>query len=483
MSQEQLDIAFHPHSIAVLGTSGNPLSLGYNFLAHLVNYGYQGRIYPVTPKWEEILGCPVYPSLTDIPDSVDYVICCLPAARIPDFLRECPGKGVRVVHLFTGRFSETGQAEAAEQEQALLRLARELGIRLIGPNCMGIYHPAERIAFGYDFPTEPGRLGMFFQSGATCTEFIYYTSIRGIRFSKVVSYGNALDIDESDLMAYLCQDKDTDVITSYIEGIKDGRKFFETLGQTARKKPVILLKAGRGKVGAEAAASHTAAMAGSLKIWEAAIKQSGAIHAGSLSDMIELAVSFYCLPPIHSTRVGVVGGGGGQSVLSADEWEEAGFDVAPLTQDMEEMIRQTMPELWWGWIKNPVDVSLLPVDAVSAGLNSRIMKMMCQSDHFDLVVVNIGVGGPFDKAIFTEYLRNNVEEIIQVAKMNTKPLVVVLDTGAMGPKEFDNERWKSIAEASSKLIDAGIPVYPSSGQAAASIIRLIRYYQWRETVG
>ena len=480
MVAESLELAFHPRSIAVVGASGEPLSFGHFFLQHLVNYGYRGQIYPVTPKWPDILGHKAYPALKDIPGTVDYVICCLPAAKVAPLLRECPEKGVRVVHLFTGRFSETGREEAADLEEGILRLATELGVRLLGPNCMGIYNPAEGIAFGHDFPTEPGRLGMFFQSGGSASEFIYYASLRGIRFSKVTSYGNALDIDEADILEYLAEDDETDAIAGYVEGIRDGRKFLHALRRTTPKKPVILLKVGRGSAGAESAASHTASMAGSFPIWESAVRQAGAVQAQTLADMADLAVAFYCLPPIRSTRVGILGGGGGQSVLSADEWEVAGFDVVPLPDDVEEVIRETLPELWWGWIRNPVDQSLLPMEVLGADLSPEILRRMARSESLDLVVANTAVGGPFSKAHLAAYVQQYAEVIIEAGRTGTNPVVAVLDTGALGPNEFDDERWGSLSEARTRLIAAGIPVYASARRAAGSIHRLVKYHRWRD---
>jgi acetyltransferase len=480
MAAEPLELAFHPRSIAVVGASAEPLSFGNFFLQHLVNYGFRGRIYPVTPKWPEILGHKAYPALKDVPGTVDYVICCLPAAKVADLLKECPGKGVRVVHLFTGRFGETGKDEAAAQEKAILRLATELGVRLVGPNCMGIYNPEAGISFGHDFPTEPGRLGMFFQSGGSASEFIYYASLRGIRFSKVASYGNALDIDEAEILAYLAEDDATDVIAGYVEGIRDGRKFLDALRRTTPKKPVILLKVGRGSAGAESAASHTASLAGSFPIWESAVRQAGAVQAETLADMADLAVTFYCLPPIRSTRVGILGGGGGQSVLSADEWDVGGFDVVPLPDDIEEVIRERLPELWWGWIRNPVDQSLLPMEVLGTDLSPEILMRMARSDSLDLVVANTAVGGPFSKSHLAAYVELYAQVIIEAGKTGKNPVVAVLDTGASSPREFDDERWRGLYEARTKLVAAGIPVYASARRAARSIHRLVKYHQWRD---
>lgn len=479
MVLEKLDIAFHPESIAVVGTSGNPQSLGHSFLEHLVNYGYMGTVYPVTRNWPEILGLKTYPALKDVPGPVDYVICCLPAAHVPQMLKECPDKGVKVVHMFTGRFSETGREDAANLEKEILALAQELDVRLIGPNCMGVYNPRVRVASGYDFPMEAGNVGLFLQSGSASSEVVYYGSRRGLRFSKVISYGNALDINESDILEYLAQDDETDIIASYIEGMEDGRRFLQVLRQAARSKPVITLKAGRGKAGTEMAASHTAAMAGSLKIWEAAMKQAGAVQAQSLEDMVDLIVSFDFLPPILGNRVGIVSGGGGNSVLSADEWEEAGFEVAPLPREIEEMIREEMPKLWWGWVKNPLDVSLLPQEALFGNFSGNMLKMMSQSEGYDLVAANLPIGGPFSKGAFAEYVRKQVENIIQAKKGAANPIVAVFSTGSLRAVDLDDERWRVLTEAMPQLTDAGVPVYSNALQAAGAIMRLIKYYQRR----
>ena len=478
---KQLDAAFHPRSIAVVGASGNPSSMGHRYVRHLLHYGFRGRIYPVTHHWSEVLGVNAYPALKDIPGPVDYVICCLPASQVPDLLTECPQKGVNVVHLFTGRFSETGREDAANLEMEVLRRAREADVRLIGPNCMGIYYPKEGIAFAYDFPTEPGRVGMFLQSGGAATEFIHYASLRGIRFSKVISYGNALDLDEADFLEYLCQDCETEIIASYIEGLKEGRRFIKALSRAALLKPVIILKAGRGSSGARAAASHTAALAGSLRTWETAIRQAGAVQARTLEEMIDLVVSFYFLPPIPGTRVGIVGGGGGRSVLSADDWEEAGFSVVPLPTEIEEEIKKALPELWWGWIRNPVDVSILPEEA-RFNLGGSVLRMMAQSSHFDLLIANITVGGPFSAAELAANVRREIQDIIAVKRKGTKPVAVVLSGGTLDIKDFDDLRWRSLAKQKANLIAAKIPVYSTADQAANALIRLVKYYQRKEGI-
>jgi acetyltransferase len=477
MSLHQLETAFNPRSIAVVGASANPMAASYSFVHHLLTYGYKGEIYPINKNRPELLGLKTYPTLSDIPGAVDYAICCIPAQGVPDLLQECHRKGVEIIHLFTGRLTETGLAEAAELEKEILAQARKFGIRLIGPNCMGIYSPGAGISFGYDFPSEPGSLGMFFQSGGASTEFIHYASLRAIRFSKVVSYGNALDLDETDFLQYLSRDPETKVIASYMEGIKDGRKFLCALREAAATKPVIILKAGRGVAGARAVASHTASLAGSFRVWEAAIRQAGAILVHTLEEMIDLAVSFCRLLPVQGRRVGVVGGGGGKSVRSADEWEDAGFNVVPLPPEIRQEIRKKVPPMWWDWIENPVDASIMPESAWVSGLNGEILRMMSESPHFDLVIANITVDGPFGKNEMIAFIDREIKDILEINSRRTKPLAVVLNTGVLGSEDLDHWRWRYLAEKKTILTAAKVPVYPTIAQAANAFHHVETYHR------
>lgn len=442
-----------------------------------MDYGYRGKIYPINPNQKEVLGRKTYPGLKDVPGPVDYVICCLPASKVLDLLAQCPQKEVKAIHFFTGRLSETGFGDAVKLEKEILREARKNGIRLIGPNCMGIYNPKEGLSFGYEFPTEPGSAGAFFQSGGAATEFVRYASLRGIRFSKVVSYGNALDLDETDFLQYLFKDPETEVIASYIEGVRDGRRFLSALREAASSKPVIVLKAGRGSAGGRSAASHTASLAGSLRVWEGVMRQAGAIQSRTLEELVDLLASFCFLPPVRGIRVGIVGGGGGKSVLSADEWEEAGFEVAPLSPEIREEIKKRVPEIWWEWIRNPVDVSIMPDEAWVTGLTGDIMRMMAAGSYFDLIVANLTVDAPFGQDVLSVLVSKEVEDIIGLKKVGAKPLAVVLNTGSLGIKDFEDWRWRLLAELNSLLVSARIPVYPTIRQAARSIYRLVEYYR------
>lgn len=480
---DELEEIFHPRSIAVVGASESPFSAGNPFTKHLITYGYRGEIYPINPKQTEIFGLKSYPTIKEVPGTIDYIICCVSASNVLELLEECSNKGVKAVHLYTGRFSETGISEAASLEHEVLRRARELGIRIIGPNCMGLYYPREGISFLYDLPTDAGAVGIFSQSGGLAGDFARFASLRQIRFSKVVSYGNALDINETDLLQYFVQDNETDLIAGYIEGVRDGASFFTALRDATRVKPVVILKAGRCAAGIKSASSHTGALAGSMEAWSFAIKQAGAIQVESFEEMINMLTGLYFLPPVLGKRIGVVGGGGGVSVLSADGWGVAGFDLVPLSSEIQAMIRERVPDMWWNWIGNPVDVSMMPESAWVTGLTSDISRMMAESPDYDIVICNVSTGGPFGKDQLPGFIGGQVNDIIQVTKKVTKPIVVILDNAALCIEDLDGWRWRLLAEQRSRLFEAHIPVFSSIGEAACTLSKIVDYYQRRELVG
>ncbi len=468
-----LEEILHPQSIAVVGASTNPATQGYGYIRHLLDYGYRGKIYPVNPKHSEVLGLKAYPSLKEIPDSVDYVISCVPAAEVLDMLEDCPQKGVKAVQLFTARFSETGRPEAIELEQKILNQARKRGIRLIGPNCVGLYYPREGISCTYDLPREPGTVGLASQSGGGAISLINSASLRGIRFSKVISYGNALDYNECDFLDYFSQDAETKIILMYIEGFKDGKGFFKTMRRAAATKPVIIIKGGRGKSGAQAVASHTASLAGSRQIWESAITQAGAISARNFDEMADLAVSFHFLPPIRGARIGIGGEGGGASVLAADQCEEAGLDVIPIPAEIREELKSKGVPIW-DWISNPIDISIL---GGSGFTGTDMLRMMARNQNFDLLIAIIGA--PFGRNQQNTMAEAHLEQY-KLAENNQKPLLAVVADRSLGTNDYDDKSWKLTCEVRKQLIAANIPFYPTIGRAARAARKVIDYYRRRE---
>jgi acyl-CoA synthetase (NDP forming) len=475
----EIEAIFHPQSIAVVGASANPDTPGYDYVRSLQEFGYRGRIYPVNPKGGEILGLPVFASLRDIPSGVDYVISCIPNAHILGLVEDAAAAGVKALQLFTGRFSETGRAQDAALEDELREAAQASGVRLIGPNCMGLLYPEFGISFRTDMSREAGSIGFLSQSGNLLFELTHFGESRGLRFSKAISYGNALDLNESDFVDYLGSDTATSVIGAYIEGVKDGRRFLAALKRASEHKPVVVLKGGRTRAGGRTAASHTAALAGSGEVWEAAVRQAGALPVGTVEELIDMLIAFAYMrqgwtkeqgtmnkdgPP----RIGMVGAGGGRSVLTADLCEEIGLSVPPLPEDVERKVAEKAPDLA-GWVTNPVDQSIL----AGSGLGgAQVLEWFDESPGIDMLVGNVGEPWAFGRPNCEAIVRRVTERFIEVAARTSKPFAVVI-----GPSDYSDEsRWRVVSEARQKLVEAGLAVFPSVERAVRTLATFAGYW-------
>lgn len=468
----EIEAIFHPRSIAVVGASSNIDTPGYDYVSSLLRFGYRGAIYPVNPRAQEILGLAVYPRLRDIPEPVDYVISCIPAAAVLELVEECAAKGARALQLFTARFSETGRPEGVELERRLLERARSLGVRIIGPNCMGLLYPRLGISFRRDMPREPGRVGLLSQSGNLIFELTYQGGPRGLRFSKAISYGNGLDLNEADFLDYFAQDGETEVIGAYIEGVRDGRRFLEALRQAAASKPVVVLKGGRTEAGGRAASSHTAALAGARPVWQAAVAQAGALSVDTVEEFIDMLLAFSFMRPGRGRRLAMVGGGGGRSVLTADLCQELGLSVPPLPAEVEQRIAQRAPDLA-GWVTNPVDQSIL----AGSGLGgAQILEWLDESPEIDLLLAYVGESWALGRPNAANIVPRVSERFIQVGSRTGKPFAAVL-----GPSDYSEEWvWRLISEARERLVGAGLAVFPSAERAVRALARFVAYWEGRQ---
>jgi acyl-CoA synthetase (NDP forming) len=475
--RSSLGALFSPSSIAIVGASSNPFSAGHQFTRFIADYGFRGRLYLVNPTTSDILGRKVYPRLTEIRDSsIDYVISCIPADGVLSLLDDCSKKNVKLVHLFTARLKETGRDKETRLQDEILTKARRSGIRILGPNCMGIYYPRVGLSFNYELPTESGPVGGFFQSGGGAAELVRYAALRGVRFSKIINYGNASDIDEIELLDYFASDDETKVIASYIEGVKDGRKFVESLALAARKKPVIVLKGGRGKAGAQLALSHTASLAGPISVWRAALKQNGATEVSDFQELVDQVVAFALLLPVTGRRVIVAGGGGGKSSVSADIWEEEGFELPELTAEFRGELKGELPQLW-DWVRNPIDASLFQGTPM---VDVNVLERLSSEDGFDVWVANLTQDDPLPNDIWENALAPNFLNSVVAIKQKGKPVVCVIETGEIGPADMKSWKWRAIAELRKQIVDQGLAVFSSPQRAAKAIRKLVDYWAWRE---
>jgi acyl-CoA synthetase (NDP forming) len=476
MLSKSLEFLFNPESIAIVGASENTTTYGYSFMQHLLNYGFKGKLYPINPRLPEIAGVRAYPSLEAVPGNIDYVIHLIGVNNAPDILTQSASKGVKAVHILAGRAGETGRPEGKKLEAEILKRAREYNIRVLGPNCLGVFCPKTGLSFGYEFPKEPGKIGALIQSGGNSTDLIHIASLRGIRFSKIVSYGNALDINEIDLFRYFIDDPETEIILSYIEGMRgSSREYLELVSRAAAKKPVIILKGGRTAVGSRLALSHTGSLAGSVNLWETAIRQCGAVPAKSLDQMVNIAVAFSFLPVIKGKNVGIVGAGGGRSVLSADEWEENGFTVPPLPQDIRDNLKRQGSQLW-DWLDNPADISIMPGDPLTM---TDVLSEIVKHPVFDFIAADAEEDPPFNKDAFIQHLTEDLSGYIKIRKQSTKPFLIIFDERSPGIKDMDSYIHRTRAELRSLLVREGLPFFPSVAEAALAISELITYYHRR----
>ncbi|MBN2238435.1 MAG: CoA-binding protein [Dehalococcoidales bacterium] len=474
MSENPVHEVLNAKSVAIVGATPTGNWGGGGFLSGLVNYDFPGKIYPVNPKYDEAMGVKCYPTLLDIPEDVDYMISCVPARLVLDILEQAVQKNVKTAHLFTARLAETGRAEGIETEKKILELAKKAGMRLMGPNCMGIYSPAHGIAFHGDFPHECGPVGLVSQSGMLGREIVKNAPLRGIYFSKVFSYGNAIDLNESDFLGYLADDPETSVILCYIEGAKDGPRLLKTLKYAASKKPVVLLKGGRGESGARATASHTASLSGSFRTWEALVAQTGVVLVDNVEELIDMAASFRFLPPLKGNHVGVAGGAGGSSVLGADACERAGLEVVPLSDAFRQALKDRGVSVW-DWIGNPADLSIREDDTLSVGI---MLEMMAKDPDFDCLIAIMGMpGGPPIPGKTPEEMMIH-QYSLDVCR--TKPFMAIVADKSIGIDDDKDFEWKGLCMSRTTLIKLGVPFYPTIDRAATSARKMYEYWKKQE---
>jgi acyl-CoA synthetase (NDP forming) len=463
-ARPQLDALFTPSSVAVVGASTNVDSAGHDYVRSLREFGFKGAVYPINPKADEIAGYRAYPSLADVPGRVDLVISCIPASGVLAMLDQAANGKACFVHLFTGRFSETGDEEAAALERQVEERARAAGVRILGPNGMGVYHPAAGVAFRPDLPREAGGVAFLSQSGNNAVEVVIRGVARGLAFGKVANYGNGMDLTPGVLLRYLAEDQETAVIGAYVEGVPDGRDFFEGLRAAAARKPVIIHKAGRTSAGARSAVSHTAALAGSAQLWSAAIRQAGAIEARDQVQLLDLMVGASLLKGAFGPKVAVVGGGGGRSVQSADACEEHGLRVVTLPAPVRDRVRERSSQLA-DWIGNPVDQSIL----AGSGLSSNgLLELMLASDAYDVAIANVGEDWFFGRPDAPERLQHACKRLTEIVTGSNKPVAVVLGATET-PTAWQRELVDSVRD---QFTRAGVAVFPTVERAAFTLARL-----------
>lgn len=434
------------------------------FLADFRNKGFQGGVYSVNPNKKELVGLTCYPTLTDIPDSVDYVIVAISAHLIPPLLMECVSKKVRACTIFSAGFSELGTEEGRRLEKEIVEISGKNGLRILGPNCLGIYCPSTGLHFSTDLQEKSGSLGLISQSGTVATYLSRTAPLRGAYINKAVSYGNACDINESDLLEHYTQDRDIKVIGAYIEGVKDGKRFVEALKKAAQTKPTILLKGGKTKAGIATAASHTGALSSSIQVWDAIMRQSGAIPVDHMDQLIDLSLLFLYSPPFVGRRIGMVGLGGGVSVLASDGFETYDFSFPDLSEQIKGELMK-LSSAPGSIFQNPVDT---PIIFRNPDAFEEVLQMLNDWNEVDLLLIHHGYdipGGPRTP------LSAAIGRMIDAARVISKPAALILYCAA------DPESYKASVQDQQKGWEAGIPSFHSMESAAAALHKFVCYHE------
>jgi acyl-CoA synthetase (NDP forming) len=469
-----LDEIFSPRGVAVVGVSPKGGGFATGVLVSLKSAGFPS-IYPINPHYDDVFGLKCYHSLQEVPGPVDHVIVSIPAEATLSLLDDCAAKGVRSVHFFTAGFSESGLAERVELEHTMLEKARAGGFRIVGPNCIGLFVPKSKLVNTASVPIEPGPIAFISQSGGHAQNMPEYGSPRGLRFSKVVSYGNGLDIDESELIEYFAKDPETEIIAAYIEGVKDGRRFFNALKTAASIKPVVIYKGGTTEAGKRAAHGHTASLTTSVTAFEALCRQMNVIRVDDIDEMVDVLVALRFAQPIPTgTGIVVAGAGGGPSVLASDELEKAGLQMPPLSNDTKSELLKFLP-MAGSILINPLDASNLAMpEAIGATLRvvSQLPDVQMMLYHLGFHPISSWGGGRFAQPTFLE---PTIASIQTVKKTSGKPVLLVLRQ----PMNLNN--MKDFLTAQEAFVKAGLPVLYSLHQAGQAMSRVTNWKK-RQTI-
>ncbi|GAB4341930.1 MAG: acetate--CoA ligase family protein [Candidatus Abyssubacteria bacterium] len=469
--KNDLDRFFNPRHIAIVGVPRTDDRFGGgSFLRKFLECGYQGKLYPINPNAEELQGLKAYPNLAALPEVPDKAIVSVPAKRVPDVLHECARIGLRRIHILSSGFKETATEEGRRLEEHITAIAREKGLLVIGPNCMGAYCPASRLTAWGAIPGMSGPLGIISQSGGITQRLTEYTYSLGVGVEKAVSFGNAAALDSTDFLEFMARDEKIELIAMYLESVKDGRKFLNLAKQVSRQKPIIVWKGGLTPVGASTAASHTGTLAGTRETWEAFFRQTGVIQVGSMDEWADAIITMCFLPPPGGTAAFLIGGGGGNSVGNGDICVMEGLEVPRLSEATLRTLRETVP-LAGSIAGNPLDMWRTFEDP---DYLLEVLEVAYNEPNVDILIVDRMIPR---KAFHMPDRENLTPRIIDFVQNNRhrKPTVFTADS-----EGGDADLAAKGAALRAQFCRAGIPAYPTTRRAARALARYYRYHAWKK---
>lgn len=453
-----IEYFFNPRSIAIIGASRDFTKPSGRTLAILLKRGYQGRLFPINPRYREIGGLDCYPTILDVPEEIDLVVIGIPASQVIDILRQCAEKKVRAAIIFSSGFSEVGE-EGKELQQKITELARAHHIRILGPNCFGLIHTRASVVASFATivdlePVYPSTLGYVSQSGAYGASSYSQAIEQGVGFSAFVSVGNEADTEFSDYVDYLLDDPETKVIGGYLEGARNGRKFRQVAEKALRLgKPLLIVKAGRSRAGSRAASSHTGSLAGSDEIYDAIFRQMGVIRYESLSELIAFVVAHGAGRMPAGGNIAILSGSGGSGVMMTDKCEGLGLTVPELGAGTRKELAKYLPSFGSG--RNPVDLTA-QINTDSA-LLGNCLRVLLNDDGIDMMIARVPISRITGPAI--------AKDIIELFHATTKPLLLVI------PASYQRQAPDVVAQIKRE----GVPVLSDSLLASQAMARLWWY--------
>ena len=448
-----LDRLFSPRSIAVIGASKTVGKVGYLTLSNLVQSGFQGPIVPVNSAGGELLGLPVYKHLADYPDAIDLVVIAVPAEMVPAAASEAVAKKAGAVVVVASGFKEAGP-EGRALEDELIAICRRGGVRLLGPNCLGVINTAIRMnaSFSRRIP-QAGSMAIFSQSGALCTAMMDIADERELGVSKAISIGNKADITEVDVLEALAEDEDTKVIVGYLEDISDGDRFVKAAEAASNRKPVVILKAGTTTAGSRAAANHTGVLVGKDTAYGAAFKRAGICRADTFDALFDSATALALQPTPKGDRVLIITNSGGSGTISADAVEKAGLSVATLGEELALQLRRALPSA--AFIDNPIDISA----AAEPRHYAAALDIVAAEGSFDAVLIVLAPQYMTEPAATVRAIVAHLDE-------NMPVLAAFLGGGDIMPSRQE-------------LAAAGLPFYDSPERAVTALKAMYEYGVWQ----
>ena len=452
-----LEYLFNPTSITVIGASQNPNKLGSIVLKNIIKGGYKGHIYPIHPKAEKVMGLKAVPSIFDL-DGVDLALIATPAKNVIETLASCVEARVKFALIFSSGFGELSEA-GKKAEQELVSVARKGRLRFVGPNSVGVFSSYSNLhAMMPDIKILRGHTSLVSQSGNVGSQVLYRGSKLGIGFNMFVSSGNEADLHSEEYIRYFGQEPQTKVVLSYVEGFSDGKKFLEIAKEATMNTPIVTLKGGDTKAGADAVRSHTGALAGSIHVFNAALKQSGVIRAQTIEDLLDFALAFNSNLHPKTKKIAILTRGGGWGVIAADAIEKAGLELPELPPEVIADLDPILPSYWNK--RNPIDT----VMASGFTLMNRIIDILVRWEDVDGLLILGGFGGYFAKIWNEKEIEKVSRKMIELSA--TKAIFAVSFT--------QNEDSMPIQ----RLRENSIPVYHDASRAIDAYSKLLEYREY-----